>query len=158
MAVIIFGSSIPSSIHSIHLITISTEERAGHHLKLYQYCSGDIHDIVQRHIRVCLPAFLGMPLISLQYDGEKDTRTPHDFANNANTKLDDIGDGDDDDADDDDPESNSRNGNKKRMDAKLKQEYSNGKLAPPSGGDLGLNTDVCINTSHGSHILIPNRR
>jgi len=28
------------------------EERQGHHLKLYQYCSSDIHDIVQRQLRV----------------------------------------------------------------------------------------------------------
>lgn len=41
-----------SSAHLIS-VSISSEERAGHHLKLYQYCSGDIHDIVQRHMRVC---------------------------------------------------------------------------------------------------------
>ena len=29
------------------------EERPGHHVKLYQYGSSDIHDIVQRHLRVC---------------------------------------------------------------------------------------------------------
>lgn len=28
------------------------EERPGHHVKLYQYCSADINDIVQRHLRV----------------------------------------------------------------------------------------------------------
>ncbi|KAG9313261.1 hypothetical protein JVU11DRAFT_6726 [Chiua virens] len=113
---------------SVDVAVIIFEERAGHHLKLYQYCSGDIHDIVQRHIR---------------YDGEKDTRTPHDFANNANTKLDDAGDGDDDDADDDDPDSNPRGVNKKRMDAKLKQEYgTNGKLASAPGADLNLNVDM----------------
>ncbi|KAH0836882.1 hypothetical protein J3R83DRAFT_8681 [Lanmaoa asiatica] len=124
VAVIIFGLSFPLFIRSSHLHI--PEERASHHLKLYQYCSGDIHDIVQRHIR---------------YDGEKDTRTPRDFANNANAKLDDAGDGDDDDVDDDDPDSNPRSGNKKRTDAKLKQEYNNGKLIPP-GGDLGLNVDM----------------
>ncbi|KAF8553009.1 hypothetical protein OG21DRAFT_1464749 [Imleria badia] len=112
---------------SVDVAVIIFEERAGHHLKLYQYCSGDIRDIVERHVR---------------YDGEKDTRTPHDFANNANTKLDDAGDGDDDDGDDDDPDSNSRGGNKKRTDAKLKQEFgNNAKLIPP-GGDLGLNVDM----------------
>ncbi|KIK42636.1 hypothetical protein CY34DRAFT_134098 [Suillus luteus UH-Slu-Lm8-n1] len=57
---------------SVDVAVIIFEERAGHHLKLYQYCSGDIHDIIQRHVR---------------YDGEKDTKTPHDFVNNANAKL-----------------------------------------------------------------------
>jgi len=30
------------------------EERPGHHVKLYEYCSADIRDIVQRHLRVRL--------------------------------------------------------------------------------------------------------
>ncbi|KAF9232447.1 hypothetical protein BU15DRAFT_90642 [Melanogaster broomeanus] len=114
---------------SVDVAVIIFEERAGHHLKLYQYCSGDIHDIVQRHVR---------------YDGEKDTRTPHDFANNSNAKLDDGGDGDDDDADDDDPDSvPARPGAKKRTEPKLKPEYAaNGKLLVPPGGDMGLNVDM----------------
>ncbi|KAG1816495.1 uncharacterized protein BJ212DRAFT_1355105 [Suillus subaureus] len=36
---------------SVDVAVIIFEERAGHHLKLYQYCSGDIHDIIQRHVR-----------------------------------------------------------------------------------------------------------
>ncbi|KAF9224216.1 hypothetical protein BS17DRAFT_780664 [Gyrodon lividus] len=114
---------------SVDVAVIIFEERAGHHLKLYQYCSGDIHDIVQRHIR---------------YEGEKDTRTPHDFTNNPNIKLDDGGDGDDDDGDDDDPDSvPGRPGAKKRIDPKLKPEYGSSKLLVPlAGGDMGLNVDV----------------
>ncbi|KAF8835747.1 hypothetical protein BDN67DRAFT_992350 [Paxillus ammoniavirescens] len=116
---------------SVDVAVIIFEERAGHHLKLYQYCSGDIHDIVQRHIR---------------YEGEKDTRTPHDFTNNANAKLEDGGDDDDGDGDDDDPDTvPGRTAAKKRVDPKIKPEYgsSNGKLlVPHGGGDMGLNVDV----------------
>ncbi|KIK92615.1 hypothetical protein PAXRUDRAFT_563586 [Paxillus rubicundulus Ve08.2h10] len=134
VAVIIFGqSSLLWLVLHYNLFDSQspTEERAGHHLKLYQYCSGDIHDIVQRHIR---------------YEGEKDTRTPHDFTNNANAKLDDGGDDDDGDADDDDPDTvPGRTAAKKRGDTKIKPEYgsSNGKvLVPHAGGDMGLNVDV----------------
>lgn len=28
------------------------EERPGHHVKLYQYCSGDVDGMVQRHLQV----------------------------------------------------------------------------------------------------------
>lgn len=87
-----------------------------------------------------------------KYDGEKDTRTPHDFASNANAKHDDAGDGDDEDADDDDPDSNPRGGNKKRSDTKLKQDFGNSaKLV--AGGDSGLSVDVCTKATHGSRIL-----
>ncbi|KAG6381837.1 hypothetical protein JVT61DRAFT_447 [Boletus reticuloceps] len=126
---------------SVDVAVIIFEERPGHHLKLYQYCSGDIHDIVQRHVR---------------YDGEKDTRTPHDFANNAIAKIEDAGDGDDDDADDDDPDSNSRGPNKKRTDTKLKQEFgNNAKLVPSSGGDLGLNVEQMNDYSLHRPMTIP---
>ncbi|EIW75308.1 hypothetical protein CONPUDRAFT_169672 [Coniophora puteana RWD-64-598 SS2] len=106
---------------SVDVAVIIFEERAGHHLKLYQYCSGDIHDIVQRHMR---------------YDGEKDTRTPHDFANNANAKV--AGDGDGDDEDDGDDDDEGPRGNKKRGDPKAKTEYSPGKLMLPHS-DMGMN-------------------
>ncbi|KAF8141351.1 hypothetical protein EV363DRAFT_1126540, partial [Boletus edulis] len=126
---------------SVDVAVIIFEERPGHHLKLYQYCSGDIHDIVQRHVR---------------YDGEKDTRTPHDFANNANAKIEDVGDADDDDADDDDPDSNLRGTNKKRTDPKLKQEFgNNAKLVPSSGGDLGLNVEQMNDYSLHRPMTIP---
>jgi hypothetical protein len=53
VAVIIFGEYM----HSVHPAQFFyfyqyEEERPGHHVKLYQYCSGDINDIVQRHLRV----------------------------------------------------------------------------------------------------------
>jgi len=70
----------------------------------------------------------------------KRTRAPHDFVNNANTKLDDAGDGDDDDAEDDDHDSNLRGGSKRRPDVKLKQEY--GGNTKPMGGNVGLNVDM----------------
>ncbi|KAH7881955.1 hypothetical protein F5I97DRAFT_1939681 [Phlebopus sp. FC_14] len=120
---------------SVDVAVIIFEERAGHHLKLYQYCSGDIHDIVQRHIR---------------YDGEKDTRAPHDFANNTNTKLEDNADGDDDEVDDDDPDAiPSRGaGAKKRTEPKLKQDHANSNdkllISPPTGNDLGVNVEVGV--------------
>ncbi|KAI0825735.1 hypothetical protein BC629DRAFT_1255562, partial [Irpex lacteus] len=50
---------------SVDVAVIIFEERPGHQLKLYQYCSGDVNGIVQRH---------------LQFDGERDTKTPHDFS------------------------------------------------------------------------------
>ncbi|KAK0472132.1 hypothetical protein IW261DRAFT_1509150 [Armillaria novae-zelandiae] len=37
---------------SVDVAVIIFEERPGHHLKLYEYCSGDTRDIVQRHLRV----------------------------------------------------------------------------------------------------------
>ncbi|KAJ7512457.1 hypothetical protein B0H11DRAFT_1898939 [Mycena galericulata] len=68
---------------SVDVAVIIFEERPGHHHKLYQYCSGDIRDIVARHV---------------QYDGERDTKGPKDFSG-AGVKTEDAGDGDDDDAD-----------------------------------------------------------
>ncbi|KAF9445246.1 hypothetical protein P691DRAFT_795734 [Macrolepiota fuliginosa MF-IS2] len=97
---------------SVDVAVIIFEERPGHHLKLYQYCSSDIHDIVQRHLR---------------HDGEKDTRGPQDFAGNANNKIDDTGDGDDDDPDDDDDGPSRRRG-----DSKLKR----GSDLTMSGNDI----------------------
>ncbi|TFK61290.1 SRF-like protein [Pluteus cervinus] len=100
---------------SVEVAVIIFEERPGHHLKLYQYCSSDVNEVVQRHLR---------------YDGEKDTRGPQDFSGNAPNKLEDIGEGDDDDGDDDDDSMGGRQ--KRRLDGKLK---------PPS--DLSISTDVC---------------
>ncbi|KAL4061903.1 hypothetical protein J3A83DRAFT_4331407 [Scleroderma citrinum] len=119
---------------SVEVAVIIFEERPGHHVKLYQYCSGDVHDIVQRHI---------------QYDGENDTRTPHDFANNANSmKIDDTADIDDDDGDDD--EHDSRHTIKRTTNLKLKHEHSNGKnTLPPTSTDSSL-TSVDVN-DYGLH-------
>ncbi|KAI6041876.1 hypothetical protein EDC04DRAFT_2866995 [Pisolithus marmoratus] len=107
---------------SVDVAVIIFEERPGHHVKLYQYCSGDVQDIVQRHTR---------------YDGEKDTRSPHDFANNAN-----IGKVDDAEEDDvDEEEHDSRSSVKKSSNPKLKQDYNNsgkGTVPPtPTESNLG---------------------
>ncbi|KAJ6586851.1 hypothetical protein DFH09DRAFT_806557, partial [Mycena vulgaris] len=71
---------------SVDVAVIIFEQRPGHNVKLYQYCSGDVQDIVQRHVR---------------FEGEKDTKGPSDFSGNAAAKLDDAAEGDDDDQDDD---------------------------------------------------------
>lgn len=68
---------------SVDVAVIIFEERPGHHVKLYQYCSGDVDAMVQRH---------------LHFDGERDLKTPADFSNN---KHDDAAD-DDEDAEEDD--------------------------------------------------------
>ncbi|KAJ6616484.1 hypothetical protein B0H10DRAFT_2391894 [Mycena sp. CBHHK59/15] len=65
---------------SVDVAVIIFEERPGHHHKLYQYCSADIHDIVARHV---------------QYDGERDSRGPADFS--GVVKTEDAGEADDDD-------------------------------------------------------------
>lgn len=68
---------------SVDVAVIIFEERPGHHVKLYQYCSGDVEGMVQRH---------------LQFEGERDLKTPSDF---SSTKADEGAD-DDEDAEDDD--------------------------------------------------------
>ncbi|KAF9269369.1 SRF-like protein, partial [Marasmius fiardii PR-910] len=50
---------------SVDVAVIIFEERPGHPVKLYQYCSSNIENIVSRHQR---------------HDGERDTRGPPDFA------------------------------------------------------------------------------
>lgn len=105
---------------------------------MYQYCSSDVHDVVQRHLRVSHsdPLIVQMPAHhSLsQYEGEKDTRGPADFSGNAASKLDENGEGDDDDVDDEDQDVvPSRAGaGKRRSDGKLKS----------SGSDLPMAADV----------------
>ncbi|KAF8163806.1 hypothetical protein B0H34DRAFT_672727 [Crassisporium funariophilum] len=92
VAVIIFGMSFvdaPPTLASISIVSLPAEERPGHNVKLYQYGSADIHDIVQRHIRV--------PRRRRSTDGEMDMRAPIDFWGNTSSKLADV---DDDDADD----------------------------------------------------------
>ncbi|KAL0058504.1 hypothetical protein AAF712_014821 [Marasmius tenuissimus] len=56
---------------SVDVAVIIFEERSGHPVKLYQYCSSNIDDLVSRH---------------QQHEGERDTRGPADFAGNAATK------------------------------------------------------------------------
>ncbi|TFY50516.1 hypothetical protein EVG20_g11473, partial [Dentipellis fragilis] len=90
---------------SVDVAVIIFERRHGHPDKLYQYCSSDIGSMVQRHLR---------------FDGERDTRGPHDFSGNADTsRADDAGDDDDDpDADDMPSTTRPRSGSK----AKVKTE------------------------------------
>ncbi|KAG6328700.1 hypothetical protein ID866_10389 [Astraeus odoratus] len=93
---------------------------------------------------------------STSYDGEKDTRTPHDFANSANhAKIDDGADMDDDDGDDDDHE--PRHGVQKPSHPKLKQDYSGGKIGiPPTPTDSSLGSSVEVG-DYGLHrpVAIP---
>ncbi|KAL4257724.1 MEF2 family protein [Pleurotus pulmonarius] len=123
---------------SVDVAVIIFEERPGHHLKLYQYCSTDIHDIVQRHVR---------------YEGEKDTRGPNDFSGNAGARADDNGDGDDDDVDDDDTQDMSGRGAKRRGDGKVKPEWAK----PPSTSlsDLGMGADIDYPLTQHRPLSIP---
>ncbi|GLB39035.1 putative MADS [Lyophyllum shimeji] len=92
---------------SVDVAVIVFEERPGHHTKLYQYCSSDIHNIIHRH---------------LHHDGEKDTRGPADFSGNAPGTKDDAGEADEDDVDDDvDDNVPPVRGSKRRSDGQLKQ-------------------------------------
>ncbi|KAJ6475298.1 hypothetical protein C8R47DRAFT_1142967 [Mycena vitilis] len=99
---------------SVDVAVIIFEQRPGHNVKLYQYCSGDVQNIVQRHIG---------------FDGEKDTRGPSDFSGNATAKLEDPADGDDDEQEDEDEVLPSL-GSKRRSDGSK------------PGTDLALDIDV----------------
>ncbi|KAF5369017.1 hypothetical protein D9758_002989 [Tetrapyrgos nigripes] len=83
---------------SIDVAVIIFEEKPGHHVKLYEYCSSDISEIVNRRLR---------------HDGEKDTLGPAHFSGSAN-KTEDAGDGDDDDGEDE--EDTHQRGTKRRID------------------------------------------
>ncbi|KAL0959417.1 hypothetical protein HGRIS_014663 [Hohenbuehelia grisea] len=124
---------------SVDVAVIIFEERPGHHLKLYQYCSTDINDIVQRHVR---------------YDGEKDTRGPSDFSGNIVSKHDDIGDGDDDDGDDDEHQDVRHVGSKRRGDGKLKPEF--GKQSGLGDMSMGVDPPIPMHPSHAhpSHSMV----
>ena len=70
VAVIIFGQRSPSPrpvaklIRSTGLVYLYlTEERPGHHVKLYQYCSGNVEEIVQRHAKVSRGTFLLLSIV-----------------------------------------------------------------------------------------------
>ncbi|KAF8068581.1 hypothetical protein FPV67DRAFT_1415106 [Lyophyllum atratum] len=70
---------------SVDVAVIIFGERHGHDTKLFQYCSTDVRDVVQRHLR---------------HNGERDTRGPADFSDTpGGSKNDNAGDGDDDDED-----------------------------------------------------------
>ncbi|KAK7057285.1 protein phosphatase [Favolaschia claudopus] len=118
---------------SVDVAVIIFEQRPGHNVKLYQYCSGDVSNIVQRHIN---------------FDGEKDTRAPADFSGNVATKLEDPADGDDDDQDDDDdaPAVGSKrrsDGSKASNDLALTIDREYGRLGPqrPPSSSLPLSGD-----------------
>ncbi|KAJ7084316.1 hypothetical protein B0H15DRAFT_848633 [Mycena belliarum] len=98
---------------SVDVAVIIFEQRPGHNVKLYQYCSADAQDIVQRHVR---------------FDGEKDTRGPADFSGAAAVKVDETVEGDEDEPDDDDDLPTL--GSKRRNDGSK------------PGGDLPLSIDV----------------
>src|ERR1700720_2002010 len=58
IAVIVFGLSCPprptlTQVDATVYLYLA-EERSGHHAKLYEYCSGNIGEILQRYSRVCM--------------------------------------------------------------------------------------------------------
>ncbi|TFK52222.1 hypothetical protein OE88DRAFT_1807169 [Heliocybe sulcata] len=108
---------------SVDVAVIIFEERPGHHVKCYEYCSRDIRDILDRHNR---------------FDGERDTRTPADFGNN---KVEDAG-VDDDEEDDDD----MGRGNKRKDGLRPKPDLKkgNGQLRP---SELSMNVDSDYRTT-----------
>ncbi|KAG6821116.1 hypothetical protein H0H93_006455 [Arthromyces matolae] len=93
---------------SVDVAVIVFEEKPGHHLKLYQYGSSDISDIIQRHLR---------------HQGEKDTLGPSDFLDPSSTLKDEVGEGDEDEADEepDDSVLPSVRGSKRHIDGRSKQ-------------------------------------
>lgn len=50
----VLSSSQTSRQHTDYasVLFLTTEERPGHGVKLYQYCSGNIEDVVKRHGKV----------------------------------------------------------------------------------------------------------
>ena len=89
---------------SLVLFLSTTEDRPGHELKLHQYSSTDIRDIVQRQVRVRRLCSYRGALLSIatvtQHQGEKDIKGPGDFSGSG-TKFDDNGDADEDGLDED---------------------------------------------------------
>ncbi|KAJ7462212.1 hypothetical protein B0H11DRAFT_99862 [Mycena galericulata] len=120
IAVIIFGAhTFPFFFLAGNNALISfAEQRPGHNVKLYQYCSGDVQDIVTRQTR---------------FDGERETRGPPDFSGAAATKLEDPGEGDEEEQEDEDEVIPSL-GSKRRSDGSK------------PGNDLALNIDVDYRT------------
>lgn len=114
---------------SVDVAVIIFEERPGHHVKLFQYCSTDVNSMVQRHLRVrVLAAILRLPrshTSTTQFDGERDTRGPADFSGNAKN---DNADDDDDEAEDDDGTRPSKTRHAPSKAAKVKTETTNGSL------------------------------
>ncbi|KAJ3509861.1 hypothetical protein NLJ89_g4992 [Agrocybe chaxingu] len=95
---------------SIDVAVIIFEDRPGHELKLHQYCSGDIRDIVQRQLR---------------HTGEKDLKGPSDFSGTAAADAD----GDDDALEEEEEPPTSTRGKRKAAVA------ANAKMSMPSDVD-----------------------
>lgn len=110
VAVIIFGTfSFLLSLYYVTLFMRVSERKPGHADKLFQYCSTDINALVQRQVRVrnyrspFIAFLLPQSIFSIQFDGERDLRTPQDFSGGATaSRADDVPDDDDDDGDADD--------------------------------------------------------
>ncbi|KAJ7582699.1 hypothetical protein C8J56DRAFT_227771 [Mycena floridula] len=98
---------------SVDVAVIIFEDRADHQSKLYQYCSTDVRDMVQRHIR---------------HNGEKDSKGPGDFSGAPSNK--DDRDDDEAEGDDDDDFVPVAKGTKRRADGKTKSP-----VAEPSDKD-----------------------
>ncbi|KAI0075333.1 SRF-like protein [Panus rudis PR-1116 ss-1] len=92
---------------SVDVAVIIFEERPGHHVKLYQYSSGDVNNIVQRHLR---------------FEGERDTRGPADFSGN---KVEDAAE-DDEDGDEDET-------SRPKVNGKLVRSRANGSNGTSGG-------------------------
>lgn len=130
---------------SVEVAVIIFEEKPGHHVKLYQYCSGDIRDVVARQ---------------LKHDGEIDTKGPNDFSGGggAGKGGDDMGDGDDDEGEDDDdvaprgPSKRSRNENS-RSGLKLDNDMSENYL--PRGNVSNMQHPLTLQSSTSSSSGLP---
>ncbi|KAE9404587.1 SRF-like protein [Gymnopus androsaceus JB14] len=139
---------------SVDVAVIIFEEKPGHHLKLYQYCSSDIHDIVQRHVR---------------HDGEKDTRGPADFSGVPSTKFEEFGEGDEEEVEDEDED--VRRGVKRPNDGHVKSEdisldvdlsYPQSHIFEAPSSIRGINPSITIPSDRRSHHqhspAMPNKR
>ncbi|KAF5389526.1 hypothetical protein D9757_004221 [Collybiopsis confluens] len=131
---------------SVDVAVIIFEEKPGHHAKLYQYCSSDVHDIVQRHLR---------------HDGEKESRGPADFSGLGvpGTKFENFGDVDEEEMEE---EEDLRRGVKRRNDALIKPEemplnlgYSDAPPVPVPGMNSPA---ISSDRHHLHHPLSPNKR
>ncbi|TFK98531.1 hypothetical protein BDV98DRAFT_512173 [Pterulicium gracile] len=116
----------------VAVIIFENKPSNGHHVKLHQYCSTDIHDVVQRHMR---------------HDGEKDSRSPGDFSGEGGGKGDDGGDGDEEEGDEEEvqqePATSSRGGgNQKRQRTEDKPVGKNTSGLSPDDAP-SMNIDVC---------------
>ncbi|KAJ3742652.1 hypothetical protein DFH05DRAFT_1501627 [Lentinula detonsa] len=130
---------------SVDVAVIIFEEKPGHNFKkLYQYCSCDVQDIVQRHIR---------------HDGEKDTRGPADFAGGPSAKFEEFGEAEDDDLEEDE---DARRGPKRIKPEDLSIDVNLGYVptTPSSMHGMSQNTQMPFDRHlhHQHSSLAPNKR